>query len=34
MALACQFSSQASFTRAFQRQMGMAPGEYRRRATN
>lgn len=34
ISLACQFSSQASFTRAFQRQMGVAPGEYRRRAAN
>lgn len=32
IALACQFSSQASFTRAFQRHMGMPPGEYRRQA--
>lgn len=32
VAFACCFSSQASFTRAFQRRVGMAPGEYRRQA--
>ncbi len=30
IALACRFSSQASFTRAFQRQVGRTPGDYRR----
>jgi AraC family transcriptional regulator len=29
-ALACRFSSQSSFTRAFRRAMGMTPAEYRR----
>ncbi|HUD29209.1 MAG TPA: AraC family transcriptional regulator [Novosphingobium sp.] len=33
IALDCRFSSQASFTRAFQRELGMTPGEYRRRAS-
>ena len=31
IALATHFSSQASFTRAFTREVGMSPGEYRRR---
>lgn len=30
IAFACRFSSQASFTRAFQRQTGHTPGQYRR----
>ncbi len=30
IALACRFSSQASFTRAFRRAAGLTPGEYRR----
>jgi AraC family transcriptional regulator len=30
IALECRFSSQSSFTRAFQRAMGMTPAEYRR----
>ena len=30
IALDCRFSSQSSFTRAFQRATGMPPGEYRR----
>jgi AraC family transcriptional regulator len=34
VALTSQFSSQASFTRAFQRHMGLSPGEYRRRSAN
>jgi AraC family transcriptional regulator len=29
IALACRFSSQANFTRAFKRAIGMTPGEYR-----
>jgi AraC family transcriptional regulator len=33
VALACRFSSQATFTRAFQREIGLSPGLYRRRAT-
>lgn len=33
IALACGFSSQANFTRAFQRAVGRAPGEYRRLRT-
>lgn len=32
ISLLCRFSSQATFTRAFQRQIGMTPGEYRRRS--
>lgn len=32
IALATHFSSQASFTRAFTREVGMSPGEYRRRS--
>ncbi|HWK95359.1 MAG TPA: AraC family transcriptional regulator [Pseudolabrys sp.] len=32
VAFACCFSSQASFTRAFHKRVGMAPGEYRKRA--
>lgn len=31
IAFACRFSSQSTFTRAFQRQLGVSPGEYRRR---
>ena len=30
IAFHCRFSSQSSFTRAFQRATGMTPGEYRR----
>lgn len=33
IAFACRFSSQASFTRAFQRQAGLTPGAYRRNRT-
>ncbi|PXA92424.1 AraC family transcriptional regulator [Nostoc sp. 3335mG] len=33
IALKCRFSSQASFTRAFHRGMGVSPGEYRRHRT-
>jgi AraC family transcriptional regulator len=33
IALGLGFSSQANFTRAFQRLMGVAPGQYRRRET-
>jgi AraC family transcriptional regulator len=32
ISLACRFSSQATFTRAFQRQVGVTPGEFRRRS--
>ncbi len=32
VALICNFSSQASFTRAFTRAIGLPPGEYRRRS--
>jgi AraC family transcriptional regulator len=32
VALICNFSSQASFTRAFSRAVGLPPGEYRRRS--
>lgn len=32
IAYLCRFSSQATFTRAFRRQVGMSPGEYRRRS--
>lgn len=32
VALVCNFSSQASFTRAFSRVVGIPPGEYRRLA--
>ena len=30
LALACRFSSQANFSRAFRRVVGMSPGTYRR----
>lgn len=30
----CRFSSQSSFTRAFRRQVGVSPGEFRRKATS
>lgn len=33
IALICNFSSQANFTRAFTRAMGMSPGQYRTRWT-
>ncbi|MFC0242200.1 helix-turn-helix domain-containing protein [Rhodopseudomonas telluris] len=33
IAYLCRFSSQATFTRAFRRQVGVSPGEYRRRTT-
>ncbi|MCP9629436.1 AraC family transcriptional regulator [Rhodopseudomonas palustris] len=33
VAYLCRFSSQATFTRAFRRQVGMSPGEYRRRSS-
>ncbi len=33
VALICNFSSQASFTRAFTRATGLPPGEYRRRSS-
>ncbi|SHO66638.1 AraC family transcriptional regulator [Pseudoxanthobacter soli DSM 19599] len=32
IAYSCRFSSQSTFTRAFQRQVGLSPGEYRRRS--
>lgn len=32
IAFACRFSSQATFTRAFRRRVGVSPGEFRRRA--
>lgn len=34
ISLACGFSSQATFTRAFQRQLGMTPGDFRRRSNS
>lgn len=32
VAFACRFSSQATFTRAFRKHVGMSPGEYRRKS--
>jgi len=32
IALACRFSSQSTFTRAFRKHVGVSPGEYRRNA--
>ncbi|RJF74841.1 helix-turn-helix domain-containing protein [Rhodopseudomonas palustris] len=34
IAFVCRFSSQATFTRAFRRQVGVSPGEFRRAATS